>query len=245
MTRCSLPRKRWENQDTTGGGAKPLKQHFRFSQNMICTAMLAQVYKLLCYKQTSLGCIVEQGLTFHIFAPNAGVSQAGAWTWLQLMGHGDMQRFNSSSLAHAWVVFKICGEQIHWQCSVCWDQTPYYVIPVIAQLVEHLTVDYCSNQMVPGSIPGDRICQIIFWMRNHGAQVKLQIHPNATEVSFDKSHRGLATARTWDNKFDLHTHSGTHSPATGNDVSYHAMKLQGFDLISQLCINIFTVLMWP
>ena len=30
--------------------------------------------------------------------------------------------------------------------------------PAIAQLVEHLTVDHCSNQMVPGSIPGGRIC---------------------------------------------------------------------------------------
>ena len=30
--------------------------------------------------------------------------------------------------------------------------------PVIAQLVEHLTVDFCGNQMVPGSIPGGRIC---------------------------------------------------------------------------------------
>ena len=30
--------------------------------------------------------------------------------------------------------------------------------PVIAQLVEHLTVEVCSDQMVPGSIPGDRIC---------------------------------------------------------------------------------------
>ena len=29
--------------------------------------------------------------------------------------------------------------------------------PVIAQLVEHLTVDLCRYQMVPGSIPGDRI----------------------------------------------------------------------------------------
>ena len=28
--------------------------------------------------------------------------------------------------------------------------------PAIAQLVEHLTVDSCSNQMVPGSIPGGR-----------------------------------------------------------------------------------------
>ena len=29
-------------------------------------------------------------------------------------------------------------------------------IPAIAQLVEHLTVDTCSNQMVPGLIPGGR-----------------------------------------------------------------------------------------
>ena len=28
--------------------------------------------------------------------------------------------------------------------------------PAIAQLVEHLTVDLCSDQMVPGSIPGGR-----------------------------------------------------------------------------------------
>ena len=29
----------------------------------------------------------------------AGVSQAGVWAGLQLQGHGDMQRFNSSSPA--------------------------------------------------------------------------------------------------------------------------------------------------
>ena len=29
--------------------------------------------------------------------------------------------------------------------------------PAIAQLVEHLTVDMCRNQMVPGSIPGGRM----------------------------------------------------------------------------------------
>ena len=28
--------------------------------------------------------------------------------------------------------------------------------PAIAQLAEHLTVDQCSDQMVPGSIPGGR-----------------------------------------------------------------------------------------
>ena len=31
-----------------------------------------------------------------------------------------------------------------------------FATPAIAQLVEHLTVDHCSNQMVPGSIPGGR-----------------------------------------------------------------------------------------
>ena len=30
------------------------------------------------------------------------------------------------------------------------------LIPVIAQLAEHLTVELCRHQMVPGSIPGDR-----------------------------------------------------------------------------------------
>ena len=32
--------------------------------------------------------------------------------------------------------------------------------PAIAQLAEHLTVDSCSNQMVPGSIPGGRTCAL-------------------------------------------------------------------------------------
>ena len=36
---------------------------------------------------------------------------------------------------------------------------PLLLSPAIAQLVEHLTVDRCSNQMVPGSIPGGRNCQ--------------------------------------------------------------------------------------
>ena len=39
-------------------------------------------------------------------------------------------------------------------------QEPLAIIankPAIAQLVEHLTVECCSNQMVPGSIPGGRI----------------------------------------------------------------------------------------
>ena len=31
----------------------------------------------------------------------------------------------------------------------------------IAQLVEHLTVDSCSDQMVPGSIPGGQILQSV------------------------------------------------------------------------------------
>ena len=37
-----------------------------------------------------------------------------------------------------------------------WHCSPAHSKPAIAQLVEHLTVECCSNQMVPGSIPGGR-----------------------------------------------------------------------------------------
>ena len=40
--------------------------------------------------------------------------------------------------------------------------------PAIAQLVEHLTVECCSNQMVPGSIPGGRIYLFNVDRRVHG-----------------------------------------------------------------------------
>ena len=40
---------------------------------------------------------------------------------------------------------------------LCFPPRPSLDIPAIAQLAEHLTVDLCSNQMVPGSIPGGRI----------------------------------------------------------------------------------------
>ena len=43
---------------------------------------------------------------------------------------------------------------------VCNATIGHAVKPAIAQLVEHLTVDSCSNQMVPGSIPGGRIFQL-------------------------------------------------------------------------------------
>ena len=39
-------------------------------------------------------------------------------------------------------------------------------IPAIAQLAEHLTVDTCSNQMVPGSIPGGRTFLIHYARRS-------------------------------------------------------------------------------
>ena len=43
--------------------------------------------------------------------------------------------------------------------SLCHHSFKYFPppSPAIAQLVEDLTVDLCSNQMVPGSIPGGRI----------------------------------------------------------------------------------------
>ena len=47
--------------------------------------------------------------------------------------------------------------------------TDIEVKPAIAQLVEHLTVDACRNQMVPGSIPGGRMahaCRLAAGKRN-------------------------------------------------------------------------------
>ena len=41
--------------------------------------------------------------------------------------------------------------------NCCANASSIVARPAIAQLVEHLTVDRCSNQMVPGSIPGGRI----------------------------------------------------------------------------------------
>ena len=41
--------------------------------------------------------------------------------------------------------------------------------PAIAQLVEHLTVECCSNQMVPGSIPGGRIFWTVHTHTQHSA----------------------------------------------------------------------------
>ena len=44
--------------------------------------------------------------------------------------------------------------------------------PAIAQLVEHLTVETCSNQMVPGSIPGGRTCSFSY----HGLEAWCGVH---------------------------------------------------------------------
>jgi hypothetical protein len=41
-------------------------------------------------------------------------------------------------------------------CAHALTKCNYDNKPAIAQLVEHLTVDICSDQMVPGSIPGGR-----------------------------------------------------------------------------------------
>ena len=42
-------------------------------------------------------------------------------------------------------------------CAMILQGGPGGSMPAIAQLVEHLTVDFRRNQMVPGSIPGGRI----------------------------------------------------------------------------------------
>ena len=57
------------------------------------------------------------------------------------------------------------------------NATGFLVIPVIAQLVEHLTVEIRSDQMVPGSIPGDRtLSQRRYW------QFPRKVHTSAVLV---------------------------------------------------------------
>ena len=47
-------------------------------------------------------------------------------------------------------------------------------MPAIAQLVEHLAVECCSHQMVPGSIPGGRIDPGVQKACAHSAPVDTQ-----------------------------------------------------------------------
>ena len=55
--------------------------------------------------------------------------------------------------------------------------------PAIAQLVEHLTVECCSNQMVPGSIPGGRIL-----LKSRGREKKKK--PGTATVPFQFQRMG-------------------------------------------------------
>ena len=56
--------------------------------------------------------------------------------------------------------------------------------PGIAELVEHLTVDLCSNQMVPGSIPEGRI----FGMRASNDLARaIHTHPHTMMIADDRT----------------------------------------------------------
>ena len=79
--------------------------------------------------------------------------------------------------------------------------------PAIAQLVEHLTVDACSNQMVPGSIPGGRI----FGTQDRIANTNLQrnrAHPDLNQGPADLQSAALTT--------ELYTHVDGFSTLRGH-----------------------------
>ena len=61
--------------------------------------------------------------------------------------------------------------------------TPPCGKPAIAQLAEHLTVECCSNQMVPGSIPGGRIMSCDQLARNE--RIHTVAAPTETSTSKD------------------------------------------------------------
>ena len=63
----------------------------------------------------------------------------------------------------------------------------WYGIPAIAQLVEHLTVDFSRNQMVPGSIPGGRIfgSMLICLLRpSHSNDVEYALITQCNSIQF-------------------------------------------------------------
>ena len=74
--------------------------------------------------------------------------------------------------------------------------------PAIAQLVEHLTVECCSNQMVPGSIPGGRILSfnntiddIHFNAAAYTFRLRRQRDTNRGARTHDHKVKGLALCR--------------------------------------------------
>ena len=56
--------------------------------------------------------------------------------------------------------------------------------PAIAQLVEHLTVECCGNQMVPGSIPGGWIYRTLAYRANQCTPVPTSLHITSNRVVF-------------------------------------------------------------
>ena len=75
-----------------------------------------------------------------------------------------------------------------------------HVILAIAQLAEHLTVDICSNQMVPGSIPGRQVfcswsayrrrSHSVLWQDVHMLR-SVCIHPSAIDVYLSRLYHNL------------------------------------------------------
>ena len=53
--------------------------------------------------------------------------------------------------------------------------------PAIAQLVEHLTVELCSYQMVRGSIPGGRICTDLSFGCSAGSNILIFHSPSSED----------------------------------------------------------------
>ena len=91
------------------------------------------------------------------------------WYSPRLLQHGPLACFRIFSFEsapcvslcirwHRWpLAFQARRLPLFWSVSpgLCLTvSSPWMPTPAIAQLVEHLTVDRCSHQMVPGSIPG-------------------------------------------------------------------------------------------
>ena len=59
--------------------------------------------------------------------------------------------------------------------------------------MEHLTVDPCSHQMVPGSIPGDQIFAAKVFHSSEAEVINKRAHPDLSQGAADLQSAALAT----------------------------------------------------
>ena len=144
-------------------GFRNVSQFQRFNVNVFNVSMVSMIL-------TKLQLFGERNGLVHC-CYNIAIIRGEEWYILRLLQHGPSACFRIVSFENVHVfrfafgglagrlrfnregchVFSSVSHRLFVTVSSLWIPTP-----AIAQLVEHQTVDRCSHQMVPGSMPGGR-----------------------------------------------------------------------------------------